>query len=366
MNAEESQESKHVIEEEQDEEKKKFTWTRDKIVLAIIFGLLVIISVALLIAMLVKQDLLFLLVRDYFIRPIVTINLGPKLLYFIQVMIFLGLMVVQSLLVPIPSELILLSGGIIFGLAWGSVWGLLGSMLSAAVTYYISKRGGRAIVDASGEKVGIIKRTIYIFDEWITSWGLWAILVGRALPVIMFDPISYAAGIAKVKDWHYFLATFIGSIPRAIVYAYLGVQLIGTDNAIDILSYSAAEIEAAATKFNYVFFIIFGILVFMFILSNVIYYVKKWSEKKRAEEGKTDGEVTGEKDQDELKEIQEELKEIKDESIVIEPATSDGPDIIEPEESAVETEEIIEDEEVVEEEEEEEDDEEEVYGDTFE
>ena len=358
MNAEEKQETKTVIEEEQDEEKKKFTWTRDKIVLAIIFGLLVIVSVGLLIAMLVKQDLLFLLVRDYFIRPIVTINLGPKLLYFIQVMIFLGLMVVQSLLVPIPSELILLSGGIIFGLVWGSVWGLLGSMLSATVTYYISKKGGRAIVDASGEKVGIIKRTIYIFDEWITSWGLWAILVGRAVPVIMFDPISYAAGIAKVKDWHYFLATFIGSIPRAIVYAYLGVKLIGTDDAIDILSYDAATIEATAKQFNVYFFIIFGVLVFMFLLSNVIYYVKKWKEKKNAVDGKIDEDNVDLEVQDELKEIQEELKEIKDEPIVIEPATSDGPDIIESEELEEETEEIIE--------EEDDEEEEERFGDTFE
>ncbi|MHA1126244.1 MAG: TVP38/TMEM64 family protein [Candidatus Heimdallarchaeota archaeon] len=346
-----TEEAKIVNEEEQDE-KKKFTWTRDKIVLAVIFGLLVIISVGLLIAMAVKQDLLFLLVRDYFIRPIVTIDLGPKLLYFIQVLIFLGLMVVQSLLVPIPSELILVTGGMIFGLVWGSVFGLLGSMLSATVTYYISKRGGRAIVDASGEKVGIIKRTIYIFDEWIGSWGLWAILVGRALPVIMFDPISYAAGIAKVKDWHYFLATFIGSIPRAIVYAYLGVELIGTDNAIDILDYNAAKIEATATKFNYIFFIIFGILVFMFILSNAIYYIKKWKEKKEAEEEQTDKTVE-ENDEAELKEIQSELKEIKDEPVIIEATSSDGPQFKEPETEI--TEEI-----------EEEEEEEERFGDTFE
>ncbi|MHA1188472.1 MAG: hypothetical protein ACTSSK_16705, partial [Candidatus Heimdallarchaeota archaeon] len=69
MNAEETQETLSIIDEEQDEDEKKFTWTRDKIILAVIFGLLVIISVGLLIAMLVKEDLLFLLVRDFFIRP---------------------------------------------------------------------------------------------------------------------------------------------------------------------------------------------------------------------------------------------------------------------------------------------------------
>ena len=357
MNAEETQETISIIDEEQDEDKKKFTWTRDKIILAVIFGLLVIISVGLLIAMLVKEDLLFLLVRDYFIRPIITINLGPKLLYFIQVLIFLGLMVVQSLLVPIPSELILLSGGIIFGVYWGSVIGLAGSMLSATVTYYISKRGGRALVEASGEKVGIIKRTIYIFDEWITSWGLWAILVGRAVPVIMFDPISYAAGITKVKDWHYFLATFIGSIPRAIVYAFLGWKLIGSDDPITILDYSAAQIEATAKQFNVYFFIIFGVLVFMFILSNVIYYIKKWKEKKETEGEQTDIAID-ENDEAELKKIRSELKEIKDEPIVIESTSSDGPQFNEPEPEDIEEIDIVE--------ESEDEEEEERFGDTFE
>ncbi|MHA1441261.1 MAG: TVP38/TMEM64 family protein [Candidatus Heimdallarchaeota archaeon] len=355
MNAEETQETLSIIDEEQDEDEKKFTWTRDKIILAVIFGLLVIISVGLLIAMLVKEDLLFLLVRDFFIRPIVSINLGPKLLYFIQVLIFLGLMVVQSLLVPIPSELILLSGGIIFGVYWGSVIGLAGSMLSATVTYYISKRGGRALVDASGEKVGIIKRTIYIFDEWIKSWGLWAILVGRAVPVIMFDPISYAAGIAKVKDWHYFLATFIGSIPRAIVYAFLGWKLIGSDNPITILDYSAAQIEATAKQFNVYFFIIFGVLVFMFILSNVIYYIKKWKEKKEAVGEQTDNAID-ENDEAELKKIRSELEEIKDEPIEIEATSSEGPQFKEPEPEDIEEIDVVEESE----------EEEERFGDAFE
>ena len=251
-------------EDVQEKQEPKFKWTRDRIVLAIIFSIIIIVSVALLVALIVDKNLLFTIVRDYFIAPILGIP------YVWRVFLFLGLMILQSLFAPIPSELILLSGGIIFGLGWGSVIGVFGSMFSAAITFYLSKRGGRAIIDASGEKVGIIKRTIFIFDEWINQWGLWAILVGRAVPVIMFDPISYAAGLANVKDWHYFLATFIGSIPRAIFYAFLGVQLIGNNSPEYILTLTAAEIDDFAGKFNMIFFIIFGILVGMFILSNVI------------------------------------------------------------------------------------------------
>jgi len=256
-------------------EKKKFTWTKDKITLAIIFSIIMLISVALLVMIIVDDTFLFDVVRNYFIKPINELHIA------LQVLIFLALMVVQSLFAPIPSELILLSGGLIFGLAKGSVIGLAGSMLSATVTFYLSKRGGRAIIDASGEKVGIIKRTIYIFDGWIEKWGLWAIIVGRAVPVIMFDPISYAAGLAKVKDWQYFLATFIGSIPRSIFYAWLGVRTLGS-YSIDVIlnDLSAAELKELAGEFNIYFYIIFGILVAMFVLSNLIYYLHERKKKK--------------------------------------------------------------------------------------
>jgi len=258
-------------------ESKKFQWTKDKIVLAIIFSIIILASIALLIVIIVDKEFLFLTVRDWFIAPIIGIHVAW------QVLLFLALMILQSLFAPIPSELILLSGGMIFGWVWGSVIGVAGSMVSSVITFYLSKRGGRAIIDATGEKIGILKRSILVFDIWIKRWGLWAILVGRAVPVIMFDPISYAAGLANVKDWQYFLATFIGSIPRSIFYVFLGQQLLAGNPIEYILGLTPAEVDDVAGKFNTYFFIIFGILVFMFILSNVIYYLIKRKQAKEAE-----------------------------------------------------------------------------------
>ncbi|MCE7745139.1 MAG: TVP38/TMEM64 family protein [Candidatus Heimdallarchaeota archaeon] len=261
-----------------DSESKKFQWTKNKIVLAIIFSIIILASIALLIVIIVDKEFLFLAVRDWFIAPIIGIHVAW------QVLLFLALMILQSLFAPIPSELILLSGGMIFGWVWGSVIGVAGSMVSSVITFYISKRGGRAIIDATGEKIGILKRSILVFDIWIKRWGLWAILVGRAVPVIMFDPISYAAGLANVKDWQYFLATFIGSIPRSIFYVFLGQQLLAGNPIEYILNLTPAEVDDVAGKFNTYFFIIFGILVFMFLLSNVIYYLLKRKQAKEANE----------------------------------------------------------------------------------
>jgi uncharacterized membrane protein YdjX (TVP38/TMEM64 family) len=256
---------------------EKFTWTKDRIILAIIFSVIMLISIALLVIIIVDKDFLFTVVRDYFLAPII------KIPVYARVILFLLLMILQSLFAPIPSELILLSGGMLFGLLWGSVIGVVGSMFSAAITFYLSKHGGRSIIDATSEKVKIVDRSIYIFDIWIERWGLWAILVGRAIPMIMFDPISYAAGLVNIKDSHYFIATFVGSIPRAIFYAYLGVKLLGNNPIEHILELNPDEVDAVAKQFNIWFFVIFGILVFMFIASNIIYYFKKRKEKKEAQ-----------------------------------------------------------------------------------
>ncbi|MEA2071800.1 MAG: TVP38/TMEM64 family protein [Asgard group archaeon] len=269
-----------------EDDKKPFTWTKDKILLAVIFSIIMLISVGLLIMIFIDDEFLFLIVRDYFIRPIIFLPV------WVRVLLFLLIMVVQSLFAPIPSEIILLSGGMIFGLWWGTLIGVVGSMLSAAITYYISKRGGRSIIDASGEKIKLIDRTIFIFDEWIKRWGLWAILLGRAIPMIMFDPVSYAAGLAKIKDKYYFLATFIGSIPRAIFYSFLGVKLLDNQPIEYILDLTPTEVNEVANQFNLIFFIIFGILVVIFILSNVLYYWRENRKKKQEVETDEEKEVT--------------------------------------------------------------------------
>ncbi|NHJ83829.1 MAG: VTT domain-containing protein [Asgard group archaeon] len=261
------------LERKEEKNKAKFSWTRDRIVLAIIFTIIMLVSVALLIVIIVNKTFLFNVVKDYFISPLLSIHIAWR------VLLFLVLMVVQSLFAPIPSELILISGAIIFGFWWGSLLGVIGSMFSAAVTYYLSKRGGRSIIDAASNKVKIIDRTILIFDEWISTWGLWAILVGRAVPVIMFDPISYAAGLANIKDSHYFIATFVGSIPRAFFFSFLGVKLLGNNPPEYILTLTPEGIDVIAGNFNTIFFIIFGVLVLMFIVANLIYYLRERKKK---------------------------------------------------------------------------------------
>lgn len=56
------------------------------------------------------------------------------------------------------------------------------------------------------------------------SWGAYAILVTRLVPVVSFDIVSYAAGLTLVGFWRFMLATMVGMAPATFLYAYLGGQ----------------------------------------------------------------------------------------------------------------------------------------------
>ncbi|PIY91503.1 hypothetical protein COY71_02820, partial [Candidatus Micrarchaeota archaeon CG_4_10_14_0_8_um_filter_60_7] len=60
-------------------------------------------------------------------------------------------MFLESSIVPIPSEAILVTAGLIgIDPITVTIWGSIGSTLGAIVGYYIGKKGGRPIIDKIG------------------------------------------------------------------------------------------------------------------------------------------------------------------------------------------------------------------------
>lgn len=273
--------------------RKKVEWSKKRILMVILFTLLVLISVAVLIVSFVKKTFLFELVRDYFLIPLEAIG-------YWSILLFLVLMVVQSLIVPIPSELVLLAGGMLYG-SWLGIWGVVlgvtvgvvGSVLSGVVTYYIANKGGRPILEATGDHMKLADKFVFAMDLWIEKWGIWAIIAGRAVPVVMFDPISYAAGISNVKWKMYNLATFIGSIPRAIFYAVIGYRMV-TVGGLDIHNLTPEQLDTAAGNFNLIFYIIFGVLILMFVVATIL---SNRIQKKRALTQPTESKTVETKDE---------------------------------------------------------------------
>src|ERR687895_1161908 len=129
------------------------------------------------------------------------------------------LMVFQALVAPVPSFLITFANGLAFGVFWGWMLSLFGHVLAAAVCFWISRSLGRVPVEVLVGKTGLQSA-----DRWFARWGVYAVFVGRLIPGVAFDAISYAAGLTRMRFRNFIVATALGIFPQTFLYSYLGRQ----------------------------------------------------------------------------------------------------------------------------------------------
>lgn len=148
------------------------------------------------------------------------------------------LMILQSVLAPIPALLITLSNAAVFGWWKGALLSFWSAMAGAALCFYIARTLGRDAVEKIVTKSGLDK-----VDEFFERYGKNSILICRLLPFVSFDIVSYAAGLTPIKFWDFFLATGLGQLPATIVYSYLG-NLAGSTKTIFISIVSVVALSA--------------------------------------------------------------------------------------------------------------------------
>ena len=148
------------------------------------------------------------------------------------------LMILQSILSPIPALLITLSNAAVFGWWKGALLSFWSAMAGAALCFYIARTLGRDVVEKITTKTGLAK-----VDEFFERYGKNSILICRLLPFVSFDIVSYAAGLTPIKFWDFFIATGLGQLPATIVYSYLG-NLAGSTKTIFIAIVSVVALSA--------------------------------------------------------------------------------------------------------------------------
>lgn len=127
--------------------------------------------------------------------------------------------VVILILLPLllfPDSVLVIAGGMVFGLWGGVVLTSIGSLLGGIISFVISKALGKGVVKK------IIKRDIVIFENKDTKSAFFLILILRLIPLFPFKIVSYSAGLTDMKLRDFSLATVIGSLPGIIVYTNLG------------------------------------------------------------------------------------------------------------------------------------------------
>ena len=152
-----------------------------------------------------------------------------------QLSVFIGVMI-EQIIVPIPSPLIIMGAGAILvppGLSipnaflqifWTIVLpGSIASTLGSYIGYMISYYGGKALVlrfqrllGVDWEEIGNLEKRFQGKKEAI------AIFFSRAIPVFPISLVSIFAGLLRVPLKPFTVYTFFGSIFRCFFLAFVG------------------------------------------------------------------------------------------------------------------------------------------------
>jgi len=133
-----------------------------------------------------------------------------------------ALMVLQSIVAPLPAFVLTFANANLFGWWQGAILSWSSAMAGAAVCFYIARILGRDVAERLTSKTGLKQ-----IDEFFEKYGNNTILICRLLPFVSFDYVSYAAGLTSMSFWDFFIATGIGQLPATIVYSYVGGFLTG-------------------------------------------------------------------------------------------------------------------------------------------
>jgi membrane protein DedA with SNARE-associated domain len=149
--------------------------------------------------------------------------------------VFIGV-IIESVIVPIPSPLIIMGAGFVlispqysFSEALVPILlqivlpGSVASTLGAYIGYGIGYFGGKTVVDRWKGFLGFNWSDVEALERRFQAGRVnTTIFFLRALPIFPLSVISAAAGLLRLPLNQFSLWTFYGAIPRCLLLGYLG------------------------------------------------------------------------------------------------------------------------------------------------
>src|SRR6478736_1143424 len=182
--------------------------------------------------------------------PLVTREVSPLLAVFTDTVqrlvadngylaVFL-LMLLGSICIPIPSEVVMAFAGALcapafaasvlgtpdaaLSLPWVVIWGIAGSMVGSWLAYALGAWGGRPAIDRWGRYLLLRPHEVDRAHAWFERRGEAVVFLGRLVPLIRAF-VSLPAGVARMDLKRFTLFTLFGVIPWCLGLALAGKAL---------------------------------------------------------------------------------------------------------------------------------------------
>ena len=132
---------------------------------------------------------------------------------------FLLIFSLKPLLLFLPSSMLSIAAGTIFGPIYGFLLNMAGFFISATLGFYLSRFLGKNFVDK------ILKGKGVNINSNLEKNGIKILFLIRFTPVIPFDAISYACGLSKMKYKDFIIGSMLGVFFETLCYAYIGENI---------------------------------------------------------------------------------------------------------------------------------------------
>ena len=189
------------------------------------------------------------------------------------------LMLLESTVVPVPSELVVApaayhaaGGGLIVFLV--VLMATIGAAIGASINYVVALYVGRPVIykfanSKWGKMCLLNQEKVEKSERYFDNHGVAATLTGRLIPGIR-HLISIPAGLARMNYWKFLLFTTIGAGAWHSILAALGWYLHSFIKPEDL--------ESTIKQYNH--YIVLGIIAIVALA--VVYFVVKHYRKKAA------------------------------------------------------------------------------------
>lgn len=125
-------------------------------------------------------------------------------------------LLMADVFLPVPSSLVMVLSGAAFGVVWGSMLALTGSLAGEWLGFELVRRYGRAAASRL-----VSDAELQRLNGFFEQHGAAAVVVTRPLPIVM-ETMSIVAGLSRMTRTTFVLASLVGTAPIVVAYAYAG------------------------------------------------------------------------------------------------------------------------------------------------
>ncbi|MBT3304076.1 TVP38/TMEM64 family protein [Candidatus Woesearchaeota archaeon] len=133
------------------------------------------------------------------------------------ILLFLGIFLLFTFFEFIPTFLLMILSGFLFGTLKGAFYSLTGLLIGSLLLFMIVKKFNNKFVKEKG-KLNDLK----YLNKLMKKDAVYAIYVARLIPIFPNELIVISAALAKLKLKEFFLIMLIGALPTVFIAAALG------------------------------------------------------------------------------------------------------------------------------------------------